>query len=184
MPEVKFESGDITSVRQPAGPALIVDLRLTASESVERMMLQCQLHIDAPKRRYSAVEQGRLHDLFGDPERWSRTMRSLPWGSVSVVIPRFQDRFSWPISIPCDFDFHTGPYNFFRALDEGSVPLSLLFRGTIFYRSENGDLRVQPISWNTEANAILTTEVWRQVLNLRAAGLCPAEGSEAVCLPS
>ncbi len=43
-----------------------------------------QILIEASRRHYNPGERDNLHDLFGEPERWSQTVRSLLWTHVSV----------------------------------------------------------------------------------------------------
>ena len=42
------------------------------------------------RRGYAPKEQARLLDLFGNPERWGQTLRSLLWMHTSIVVPHFE----------------------------------------------------------------------------------------------
>ena len=41
------------------------------------------------RRRYTPAEQARMRDLFGDPDRWSQTLRTMLWTHAEVVVPGF-----------------------------------------------------------------------------------------------
>ena len=65
-----------------AAPQLAFKLRVDnspADQAIQTIALRCQIQIEATRRRYSAEEQQRLSELFGEPERWSQTLRSMLW---------------------------------------------------------------------------------------------------------
>ena len=51
------------------------------------MLLRCQIQIEPVRRRYTPQEQQRLVELFGEPERWSQTLRPLLWENLNVSVP-------------------------------------------------------------------------------------------------
>jgi hypothetical protein len=64
--------------------------------------------------------------------------------------------------VPCTYDFNVAVTKYFDALDNGEVPLTLLFSGTVFY--ENGALQAAPIPWDREASYRLPVSVWRDMM--------------------
>ena len=116
------------------------------------MALRCQVQIEATRRRYGPEEQARLVDLFGEPDRWSRTLRTLLWAHASAVVPSFTGSTLVELPVPCTFDFNVAATKYFHSLEHGEVPLSLQFSGTIFYAAEDGGLQVAQIPWDKEAN--------------------------------
>ena len=50
-------------------------------------------------------------------------------------------------------------------LDDGEIPLPLLFSGTVFARRDGG-FSAEPVSWNVEATFRLPVQVWREVMDL------------------
>ena len=101
--------------------------------TIHTIALRAQIQIEATRRRYSDVEKAKLLDLFGEPDRWSRTLRSMLWTHASVVIPSFTGSTIADLQIPCTFDFNVAATKYFHGVSEGDIPLNLLFSGTVFY---------------------------------------------------
>ena len=68
------------------------------------------------------------------------------------------------------FDFNLAATKYFYGLDEGDIPLSLLFSGTVFYRDEDGFLQMAPIPWSKETSCRLPVAVWREMMDLHYPG--------------
>ena len=51
---------------------------------------------------------------------------------------------------------------YFSGLEDGEVPLNLLFGGSIFYRDADGALQVTQIPWHKEAPYRLPVKTWRR----------------------
>ena len=107
----------------------------------------------------------KMRDLFGDPERWSQTLRSLLWTHVSVIVPSFQGSTLTDLPIPCTFDFNVAATKYFEGLADGEIPLHLMFSGTVFYADSEDVLQVAPISWEQEARFRLPVKVWREMMD-------------------
>ena len=137
--------------------------------------LRCQIRIEPTRRRYGAAEQERLLDLFGAPERWGQTLRSLLWTHASVVVPPFTGSTVVDLPVPCTYDFNVAATKYFDALEEGEMPLCLLFSGTVFYDAARGRLAGRPIPWEKEATFRLPVRVWKDMMELyypNSAWLC------------
>ncbi|MGI8552631.1 MAG: DUF6084 family protein, partial [Dehalococcoidia bacterium] len=136
MPDLNFTVEGAEASPFAAAPLLAFKLRVDNAlpdEPVHSVALRCQIQIASTRRRYSAQEQAPLLDLFGEPERWSRTLRSLLWTHVNINIPPFSDSTVVELPVPCTYDFNVAATQYFYALEDGEVPLPLLFRGTAFY---------------------------------------------------
>lgn len=170
MPELDFQVAGVEPVRHAAAPAL--DFRLAISQNgepaaIQSIALQCQIRIDARRRRYDADEQARLTDLFGEPGRWSQTLSNMFWTHAAVVVPPFSEKTTTvPLSVPCTFDFNIAATKYFHGLRDGEVPLELLFSGSVFYRNGDGRLEMDLISWNKEAHFRLPVSTWQQMMDL------------------
>jgi hypothetical protein len=103
--------------------------------------------------------------LFGEPERWSQTLRNLLWTHVNVNIPPFQGETVVDLPVPCTFDFNVGATKYFHGLGDGQVPLCVMFSGTVFYARDGGPLQVAPISWDKEARFNLPVKVWHDMMD-------------------
>src|SRR5262249_56322587 len=63
--------------RYAATPTLSFLLTVTERSGVRvhLIALRCQIRIEPHRRRYTAAEAERLHDLFGDTSRWAATAK-------------------------------------------------------------------------------------------------------------
>ena len=136
-----------------------------AGETIHTVALRCQIQIEVTRRRYTPEEQARMRDLFGEPERWSQTLRSLLWTHASVVVPSFQGSTLADLPIPCTFDFNVAATKYFEGLTDGEIPLHLMFSGTVFYADADDVLQVAPISWEQETRFKLPVKVWRDMMD-------------------
>ena len=94
----------------------------------------------SPAALYTAADKEKLRDLFGEPDRWSQTLRNLLWTHVSVNVPPFQDATVVDLPVPCTFDFNVAATKYFHGLGDGDVPLCMMFSGTVFYSQDGGEL--------------------------------------------
>lgn len=168
MPDLHFTVEDVQAVAHAAVPTIGIRLRVTnaGGDAVQHVALQTQIQIDPVFRSYTAEEQVRLHDLFDDPSRWGDTLKPLFWTRLSVTIPRFDGAASVELPVPCSFDFNVAATKYFAGLDDGDIPLRLLFSGTVFYRPPGGGLLTAPIPWEREAGCRLPVGVWRRMMDL------------------
>ncbi len=167
MPEIDFEVTGAEAVKYAASPLLNLKLRLTnkhSDEQIQSVMLRCQIHLEVTRRRYSDEEKRRMFDLFGEPERWGQTLKTMLWTHANVVVPPFAETALVDLPVPCTFDFNVAATKFFGGLDDGEAPLALLFSGTIFYHDEFGDLQISQISWEKEAQFRLPIKIWQEMM--------------------
>jgi len=167
MPEIDFEVTGAEAVPFAAAPLLNLKLRLTnkdADEQIQNVMLRCQINLEVTRRQYNDAEKARMFDLFGEPERWGQTLKTMLWTHANVVVQPFSETTTVDLPVPCTFDFNVAATKFFGGLETGEVPLLLLFSGTMFYRDEVGDLQVGQISWDKEAQFRLPVKVWQEMM--------------------
>ena len=168
MPELSFRVEGADSIPYAATPMIVLRLRVTNADADERLhsvSVQCQIQIQAARRRYNDEEQKRLTDLFGSPDRWSLTLRDMLWTHANVVVPAFQGSISIDLPIHCTFDFNVAATKYFSALEGGSIPILLQFSGSVFYEAADGALQISPIPWNREAAYPLPVTVWKQMMD-------------------
>ena len=134
-------------------------------EKIQSIGLRCQIQIETTRRKYSATEQAQLYELFGEPERWGRTLRAMLWTHTSAMVPPFQGETTIDLPVPCTFDFNIAATKYFAGLEEGAVPLNLMFSGTVFFESQDGGLQIEQISWDKEAQFKLPVSVWREMMD-------------------
>lgn len=167
MPELDFAIDGVEVARYAATPLLKFKLRVTsaAEDDIANVALQCQIHIEAARRRYEPGEQQGLLELFGEPGRFGQTVKTMLWTHASVSIPAFQGSCVVDLPVACSFDFNVVATKYFSALENGEVPLSFQFSGSVFYRNENAALQVGQIGWNKEADFKLAVKTWREMMD-------------------
>jgi hypothetical protein len=169
MPNLSFKVESAGVVPFAAVPIIAFQLKIKnamADEKIHTIALRCQIQIETTRRRYTPEEQERLLDLFGEPDRWSQTLRSMLWTNANVVVPGFEESETVvDLQVPCTFDFNVAATKYFEGLDDGDIPLNLLFSGTVFYAPADSPLQVAPISWEQEAKYKLPVMVWREMMD-------------------
>lgn len=165
MAELTFGCVEVSAVRYAATPTLSFALHITESAGVlvHAIALRCQIRIEPHRRRYSADEARRLHDLFGDVSRWAETVKPIQLATVSTMVPGFSSVTEAELQVPCTYDLEVASARYLQGLDDGTVPLLLLFSGTVF--TAYGDsMRVELIPWSCEATYRMPVAVWRDVV--------------------
>ena len=151
-PDVRFAVASAGPLDFAAVPTLRFELEVdSGGVPVRSMTLETQIRVAAPKRAYDARAQERLVELFGPPELWSRSLRSLHWTNLVSHVPAFAGRTRVDLLVPCAPDFELAVVRYFAALEDGEVPLELLFSGTVFYTEADGRLQVARIGWDKDA---------------------------------
>jgi hypothetical protein len=169
MPDPRLTIEGAEVVQYAAAPLLAFKLRIAnhpSEETIHTVALRAQIQIEATRRKYDANEQARLLDLFGEPDRWGQTLRSMLWTHASVVVPRFTGSALADIVVPCTFDFNVAATKYFHGVASGDLPLCFQFSGTVFYQGENETLQVAPISWDKEAKYRLPVKVWKDLMDV------------------
>jgi hypothetical protein len=169
MPELHFSIEGAEAVANAAAPLIALKLRITnlpATETIYTLTLRCQVQIEPARRNYVPREREQLLDLFGEPERWSRTVRPLLWMNTGVAVPSFTDNVLVDLQLPCTFDFNVATTKYFHALDSGEIPLCVMFSGTVFYKDIDDALQVAQVPWNREANFRLPISVWKEMMDM------------------
>jgi hypothetical protein len=167
MGDLSFKCLTATATPHAAVPTLTMRLRVTESTGtrVGAIALRCQIHIQPAQRRYSAKEGQRLHDLFGDPSRWGETLNPMHMTTLTVMVPTFSDSVEVDVPVPCSYDLEVAGSRYFASLDDGYVPLLLLFSGTVFHQGPTG-LLIEQVPWHSECAYRLPVAVWREIMEM------------------
>jgi hypothetical protein len=168
VPDLSFQVERAEALAFAVTPMLALKLRISnavAEEQIHSILLRCQIQIEATRRRYSAQEQEGLYDLFGQPQEWGRTLHGILWTHSNVSVPGFCGSTVVDVPVPCTYDFNVAATKYFDALEQGEVPLCLLFSGTVFYASAAAPLQVAQIPWENEALFRLPVAVWREMMD-------------------
>lgn len=167
MGELTLDCLDAASERYAVAPTLSFRLRVTDSGAapVQHVALRCQLRIEPQRRTYTDAEAGRLRDLFGERPRWGSTLKPMQLASVPLTVPPFTGHTEVDLPVPCSYDMEVATSTYFHALDDGEIPLLLLFSGTVFRTVDGGGFVVDPIPWRTETSFRMPVGVWRDMMN-------------------
>jgi hypothetical protein len=165
VPELGFAVLDARSAEHSAAPTLLFILEVKApGHTIRSILLDVQIQIAARQRPYGEAAQERLLDLFGTPERWGTTLRTLPWLRTTAVVPPFEDATILELPIQCTYDLEVSASRYFAALDDGEVPLEFLFSGSVFFSGPEGHLQTVRIAWDSDVDFRLPVAVWNQTM--------------------
>jgi hypothetical protein len=167
VPELSFAVADAIAERYSAVPTINFMLRVERAGGgpVRSILLDTQIQIAARGRSYDEDEQASLLELFGTPDRWATTLRTLLWTRTTLVVPPFSDATEIAIPVACSYDLELTATGYLSALEDGEVPLEFLFSGSVFYSAANGLLQTARISWDREAGYRLPVRVWREAMD-------------------
>ncbi len=168
MPDLGFKVEGAEVAKFSASPQIVFTLRVTnadPTETIHSVALRCQIQIEVTRRRYTAEEQDKLRDLFGESDRWGQTLRNLLWTHVNVNVAPFRGDTVVDLPVPCTFDFNVGATKYFHGLGDGDVHLCLMFSGTVFYAAGCEPMQVSPISWEKETHFKFPVKVWREMMD-------------------
>jgi hypothetical protein len=168
VPDLQLTVEGAEVVQFAAAPLLAFKVRIVNipnDEIIHTVALRAQIQIEVSRRKYDSNEQARLLDLFGEPDRWGQTLRSLLWTHASVVVPGFTGSVLANIPVACTFDFNVAATKYFHGVTSGDLPLCFQFSGTVFYMGEDGTLQVVPISWDKESKYRLPVKVWKSLMD-------------------
>ncbi|GAC1502707.1 MAG: DUF6084 family protein [Vulcanimicrobiaceae bacterium] len=152
--------------RYAASPLLSLRLRIAegSGRRIDTIALKAQIQIDPRKRKYTPSEERKLVELFGETHRWGETLRAVHWTHAAIMVPPFTDSTEVDIPIPCTYDFEIASSKYFDALEDGEVPLLLLFSGMMFPRAERG-FSAEMVPWDLECTYRMPARLWRETMN-------------------
>ena len=167
MSPVSFEVVGARVEAYAAVPTLILRLRIVAGdgEVVHAMALRSQIMIEPKRRHYDPDEEDRLTELFGETPRWGDTLRPFLWTNVSMTVTGFTGETEVDLPITCTYDFEIAAAKYMHALDDGEIPIVVMFSGTVFGKSAAG-LNAAPVSWSEESSYRLPVALWRDMMDL------------------
>jgi hypothetical protein len=163
--ELVFDCVGAHAERFAVSPSMSLTLRIaeTTGVKVDAIALRCQIRIEPTRRRYSDAAAERLNDLFGDTQRWADTLKPLQFMTVSMMVPGFTGSTELDLPVMLSYDLEIGSTRYFAGLEDGEVPLLLLFSGTVF-SSSDGRLQVHQVPWSKEASYRLPVSIWREAI--------------------
>jgi hypothetical protein len=167
MTNLTFRVLEIVAEPYTVAPQLTARLEVTESSGtpIHAVALRCQVRIEPQRRAYTGAEEAGLLALFGERSRWRDTLRPFLWMQCTAMVQGFRDQTQFDLALPCTYDFDVTGSKYLHALSDGTIPLALLFSGTIFTRGVNG-FGVEQVPWDCEASYALPVSVWWQMIEL------------------
>jgi hypothetical protein len=166
MADLGFTCLGVRADPYASSPTLVFRLRVTEAggQTVNAIALRCQLRIEPQRRSYSEAETPLLADLFGTPDRWGDTLKPLQFAAVAIMVPGFTGEVEIDVPVPCSYDLEVAAGSYFAALEDGEIPLLLLFSGTVFVRTPTG-FAVDQVPWTSETRQRVPVATWREVMD-------------------
>jgi hypothetical protein len=166
-PEPEFRVLGAAARRHAAAPVLDFEVHVAEpnGRQVYTIALTAQVMIEPARRAYDDAARERLVELFGAPERWAVTTRSLLWAQVDVLVPSFTGSTTFHVPIQCSYDLELVAAKYFHALPDGEVPLAFNFNGTVFYRDDDGRLQMSLVPWSCTTEFRLPVATWRELID-------------------
>jgi hypothetical protein len=164
--DLAFERLGVHSDPYAASPTLVFRVRVaeTGGRTVNAIALRCQLRIEPHRRTYSEAETPLLADLFGTPDRWGDTLKPLQFANVAVMVPGFSGEVEVDVPVPCSYDLEVAASKYFASLEDGEIPMLLLFSGTVFVRTPTG-FTVDQVPWTSETRQRVPVAVWHEAMD-------------------
>lgn len=149
-----------------AAPNLLLRLRIDnpGGDEIQAIALRVQIQIEPRRRHYSSQEESSLGELFGTPERWGETLKTLHWTHASIMVTAFTEATEIDVPVPCTYDFDVVASKYLNAIGDGDIPILALFSGTVFRHGDAG-FEVAQVPWECESRYMLPASVWRDVMN-------------------
>lgn len=166
MAELVFDCIGAHADPYAAAPSIALQLKImeTSGERIDAIALRCQIRVEPHRRRYSAEEAEALHDLFGDTGRWNETLKPLQLANLSTMVRGFTGNTTHELELPLTYDMEIASTKYFASLTDGTIPLLMLYSGTVF-GTVDGRPRVSQVPWSKESTFRLPVEVWRGAMD-------------------
>ena len=148
----------------------------TSGARVHALALRCQVRVEPVRRSYCDAEAAKVVDLFGEraalgPDDAADAARVPVPGAAGVH--RRARRSTCPCRVSYDID--VAAHKYLAGLEDGEVPLLLLFSGTVFTGSP-GRSRSCPCPGTRRPRSGCRSPVWREAMDAHfpRPGLAPA----------
>jgi hypothetical protein len=165
-PEPEFAVLGVRQLRHAATPTMLLDLQVSepSGRQVYMIALTVQLMIEPARRAYDDATRERLAGLFGAPERWAVTTRSLVWAQLDVIVPAFTGSTTVTVPVACSYDMEVAAAKYLHALPDGEAPLALHFNGMVYYPDEQGGLQMVLVPWSRSIDFRMPVSAWRETV--------------------
>jgi hypothetical protein len=166
VPVLDITITGVEPVRFAAAPTLRFSMLAddASGHEIHAVPLTIQMNIDPAKRPYDAETREKLHELFGDPERWGATTRPFVWLRREILVQSFKGATGFTFDVQCTYDLELAAVKYFYALPDGEVPLTFHFSGSVIYRGEHDRLQVTQVPWASETSFRMPVAAWQAMI--------------------
>ena len=168
MSDLAFEVLDARAEPYAAVPTIMFRLRITEHDRRTGARGRACGARSGSSRTSVATTTTRRSDssrCSASRAQWGQSLKPFLWTHVATTITGFDGATEIDLPVTCTYDFEVAGTKFFHSLDDGEIPLVLLFSGTTFLRGDAG-LSVAPVAWHEEASFRLPVRVWRDMMDL------------------
>jgi len=85
------------------------------------------------------------------------------------MVPAFTAVTEVELTVPVTYDLEVASARYLQGLDDGTIPLLMLFSGTVFVATEQG-FSVELVPWSAEASYRMPVAVWRELVDAHFPG--------------
>ena len=165
-PEPEFQVLGAKGRRHAAVPVLEFDVHVSepSGRQVYAIALSAQVMIEPARRSYDDETREKLVELFGPPERWATTTRSLVWHQADALVPAFIGSTTFHVAVPGPVDVEVASAKYHHRQPAGAVPRAFNFNGTVHYRGDDGRLQMSLVPWSCSAEFRLPVRTWRELI--------------------
>lgn len=148
-----------------AAPSILLRVAVTETSGarVDAIALRAQIRLEVARRRYLPEESALLTELFGPPSRYADTLKTMLWAHAAQTVPPFEREAEFDLVLPCSYDFEVAANKYLASLQDGVVPLDVLFSGTVLVDAPGG-VTAELVPWSCEARYALPVELWRRAM--------------------
>jgi hypothetical protein len=164
--DLAFSVTGARAERYAASPMIVLRLRINerSGAKVDAIALRVQIQLEVQRRRYAPEESALLTELFGEPARYADTLKPMLWTHVAQTVVAFENETEIDLHVPCSYDFEVAAHKYLASLQDGVIPLDLLFSGMVFVEGEGG-VTPEFVPWSCEARFALPVSVWRESID-------------------
>ncbi len=166
IPHPEFAVMNAAHLAFAAAPTMVFAVTATEPDglAIQSMSVSVQVMIDPARRGYDETTRERLTELFGPPATWAPSTQGLSWARVAAAVPAFTGETIFALELPCTYDLEVAATKYFYAVQDGAVPLSFHFYGTVFYNRPDGRLQMTPVPWSSSAQFAMPVSAWKAMI--------------------
>ena len=149
-----------------AAPALRFALEVTETSGREifTIALTAQINVDPARRDLRRRRPRPAGRPVRDAGAVAGDDAQLPVGVRDDARAQLCRRHACSLTVPCSYDLELASTKYFTGLQDGEVPLSFHFSGSIVHRGDDGRVQVVLVPWSCSAQWPLPVATWQAMM--------------------